>query len=134
MVLMGRRASWACLVVVASVALGAAGCAGGRRVVGASTRSTVAAASVSPAALRSCPGSVRRLGVIAFTARGRLELVDLVRCHATVLASVAATDVRFSPDGRWLAYSRLVNDAPAGPDGGLGARRSGPVAAGGRDR
>jgi Tol biopolymer transport system component len=54
--------------------------------------------------------------MVAFGARGRLEVLNLASCRARVLTDVSATDVRFSPDGRWLAYSRLVQDgtAPAG--------------------
>jgi Tol biopolymer transport system component len=54
--------------------------------------------------------------MIAFAARGQLKLLDLATCRTRVLTEVSATDVRFSPDGRWLAYSRLVDDgtAPAG--------------------
>jgi Tol biopolymer transport system component len=54
--------------------------------------------------------------MIAFAARGHLELLNLATCRVRVLADVSATDVRFSPDGRWLAYSPLVDDGttPAG--------------------
>jgi hypothetical protein len=62
---------------------------------------------------RSCPRSVRRPGMVAFAARGHLELLNVATCRARVLAYVSATDVRFSPDGRWLAYSRLVDDGTA---------------------
>jgi WD40-like Beta Propeller Repeat len=50
--------------------------------------------------------------MIAFAARGHLELLNLATCRARVLADVSATDVRFSPDGRWLAYSRLGGNGP----------------------
>lgn len=52
--------------------------------------------------------------MIAFATSGRVELADLVSCHATVLARDSATDVRFSPDGRWVAYSPLVNYTATG--------------------
>jgi dipeptidyl aminopeptidase/acylaminoacyl peptidase len=42
--------------------------------------------------------------MIAFVARGHLELLNLATCRARVLAYVSATDVRFSPDGRWLLF------------------------------
>jgi hypothetical protein len=58
---------------------------------------------------------VRGLGLIAFTARGRLDLVDLASCREIELATGVADGVRFSPDGRWLAYSRLVRGKPVGP-------------------
>jgi len=51
--------------------------------------------------------------MVAFAARGHVELLNLATCRASVLADVSATDVRFSPDGRWLAYSRVVDDATA---------------------
>jgi hypothetical protein len=53
--------------------------------------------------------------MIALAARGRLELIDLATCSAGVLARANASEVRFSPDGRWLAYSRLVGGGPVGP-------------------
>ena len=57
---------------------------------------------------RPCPREVRKEGMIAIAARGHLKLLDLAACRARVLADITATDVRFSPDGRWLAYSRQV--------------------------
>jgi Tol biopolymer transport system component len=51
--------------------------------------------------------------MVAFAARGHLELLNLATCRARVLAHITATGVRFSPDGRWLAYSRLVDDGTA---------------------
>jgi hypothetical protein len=66
-------------------------------------------------ALRSCPTPVRRLGLIAFVARGRLELVDLARCRVSVLRAIGATEPRFSPDGRWLVYGQLGPGGPAIP-------------------
>jgi hypothetical protein len=55
-----------------------------------------------------CPAAVRREGMIAFAARGQLKLLDLATCRARVLANATATDLRFSADGRWLAYSHPV--------------------------
>ena len=72
-------------------------------------------AKASPAALSSCPTAVRRLGLIVLTTRGRLELVDLATCHVTVLRGDDAGQPRFSPDGRWLAYTQHVNENTAGP-------------------
>jgi WD40-like Beta Propeller Repeat len=68
----------------------------------------------------ACPNAVRHLGSIALAARGQLELIDLARCRVTVLRRVSAVDVRFSPDGRWLAYGRparfvAVQSYPASP-------------------
>lgn len=54
----------------------------------------------------TCPRSVRGQGMIALAARGQVKLVDLATCRSRVLADVNAIDVRFSHDGRWLAYSR----------------------------
>jgi predicted small lipoprotein YifL len=55
---------------------------------------------------QSCPRVVRGQGMIAFAARGQVKLVDLATCRTRVLAHINATDVRFSVDGRWVAYSR----------------------------
>lgn len=63
-------------------------------------------------AFGSCPSSVRGLGLIAFAAQGRLEVVDLADCTITTLAKGAAGDVRFSADQRWLAFSRTVAYRP----------------------
>jgi dipeptidyl aminopeptidase/acylaminoacyl peptidase len=60
-------------------------------------------------ALASCPTVVRRLGLIALTARGRLELIDLAACRVTVVRGHGVSQPRFSSDGRWLAYTLLVN-------------------------
>lgn len=66
-----------------------------------------------------CAGSVRSLGIVAVAARGRVEVVDLATCRITVLAGVTAGEVSFSPDGRWLAYSRQqrvhAGDTSSGP-------------------
>src|SRR5579875_444115 len=54
---------------------------------------------------RSCPRSVRGDGMIALAARRGVELVDLATCQSRVLADANATEVRFSADGRWVAFS-----------------------------
>ena len=79
------------------------------------TPARVAAAKPGWSALSSCPRAVRRLGLIAFVARGRLDLVDLGRCRASVRSAPGATEVRFSPDGRWLAYGGTPSGTPSGP-------------------
>jgi Tol biopolymer transport system component len=58
---------------------------------------------------------VRRLGLIAFTAGGRLELVDLAACRVTGVRRSDATQPRFSADRRWLGYTLLVNANPSRP-------------------
>lgn len=95
---MGRRVSLMCLLVVAAVVSGAA-----------------AFAAARPAAPRACSPAVRRLGQVAFAARRQLELLDLASCHTVALADGSVTDLRFSPDGRWLAYARTANDTESGP-------------------
>ncbi len=67
----------------------------------------------SPAASASCPSAVRGLGRIAFTASRGLELVDLATCRVRLVHGAGATDPRFSPDGRWLAYVQPVDGHPA---------------------
>ncbi|HTX08974.1 MAG TPA: hypothetical protein VME22_10210 [Solirubrobacteraceae bacterium] len=62
----------------------------------------------SAAGLSSCPHAVRGLGLIAFVAAGHLDLVDLARCRLSVRRAPGASQVRFSPDGRWLAYGGLA--------------------------
>jgi hypothetical protein len=73
----------------------------------------VATPTSSPLSL--CPRAVRRDGLVAFVARGRLELVDLGRCRVSVRRAPGATEVRFSPDGRWLAYGGRTGANTSGP-------------------
>jgi hypothetical protein len=79
----------------------------------ASTTARVSVRTRSP--LASCPRGVRRLGLIAFVASGRLDLVDLARCRVSVRRAPGATEVRFSPDGRWVAYGGRADATPSGP-------------------
>jgi Tol biopolymer transport system component len=58
---------------------------------------------------------VRGLGRIAFVARGGLDLVDLGSCKVRRLAGGSAWSPQFSPDGRWLAYSRRSPDHSGSP-------------------
>lgn len=111
---MSQRPSRASLLVLACLALALGGCAGAR-LAGSSRPEVGATATRSSLATASCPNAVQRHGLIAFTTRGRLELVDLATCSATVLRSSGAAEPRFSPDGRWLAYSQLVNGNPTRP-------------------
>lgn len=102
---MRLRTSRSSLAVAALATLGLAACT-------SAGRTRVPSGMVggrSSVALRSCPHDVRRLGTVALAATGRLEFVDLATCRARVLANVNAGKVRFSPDGRWVAYSRLVD-------------------------
>jgi Tol biopolymer transport system component len=55
---------------------------------------------------QSCPRVLRGHGMVAVGARWQVKLVDLATCRAPVLTRIDAIDVRFSADGRWLAYSR----------------------------
>jgi WD40-like Beta Propeller Repeat len=114
-VLRTRIRRWSTVVALCAVALGLAAWRSA-----ASTPAHVATRSES-SALASCPRSVRRLGVVAFVARGRLELIDLPRCRVIARRAPGAGEVRFSPDGRWVAYGALA-------DGGLAVGNpSGPV-------
>jgi hypothetical protein len=105
--------SAATVIVVAAIC--AAGAVAGSGIDRRAGGDRVAVATASSSSVVSCPVAVRGLGLIAFTARGRLELVDLASCRETELATGVAEGVRFSPDGRWLAYSRLVRGKPVGP-------------------
>ena len=62
------------------------------------------------AALPSCPTSriprSERLGRIAYVRAHSLHVVDLATCRDRVLARQAGVPVRFSPDGRWIAFGR----------------------------
>jgi hypothetical protein len=81
----------------------------------APARTRLAASSSSAPA--SCPTAVRGLGRIAFVADGRLEIVGLRRCRVNVTRASGASEVRFSPDGRWLAYGGggLPGQNPSSP-------------------
>src|ERR1700744_6423665 len=63
----------------------------------------------------SCPRAGGRLGLIAFAARGRGEVIDLARCRGTAIRAPGASVVRFSPDGQRLAYGRLVYGTATAP-------------------
>jgi len=63
----------------------------------------------------TCAPAVRRLGTIALTVRGGLVLIDLAACRVRPLAGRGAGAPRFSPDGRWLAYTQLVPGNPTLP-------------------
>jgi Tol biopolymer transport system component len=122
-----RSAATVIVVALVCAAVALAGCGVDRR---AGAR-RVPVATGSDGSLVSCPVAIRGLGLIAFTAKGRLELVDLASCREIELATGVAEGVRFSPDGRWLAYSRLVGGEPAGPvvitaRGGAGSSPLGP--------
>lgn len=45
-----------------------------------------------------------RLGRVAFLRGGALHVVDLATCEDRIVAPAASAPVRFSPDGRWLAF------------------------------
>jgi Tol biopolymer transport system component len=68
----------------------------------------------SPGA-RPCRSALHGLGEIAVVARGRLELADPARCRVSVSRAPGAGEVRFSPDGRWLAYAPLQYGVTASP-------------------
>jgi hypothetical protein len=75
-----------------------------------STESPSASASHSPTK-PACPTqSLRRasgLGMVASIVAGQLTLLDLSSCKQSVLVASGATPpVRFSPDGRWLAFGK----------------------------
>ena len=83
--------------------------------------------TATPAPPSACPSAVRGLGQIAFVTRGGLQLVDLRSCQTRRLAARAAWSPQFSPDGRWLAYSRSAPDHSGSPvlvPAGGGAARS----------
>jgi dipeptidyl aminopeptidase/acylaminoacyl peptidase len=96
------------LVMVCAAAVVTSGIGGG-----GSARASAASAGAAGQPLLSCPAAVRRLGTIAFTARGRLNLVNLRACRVRDVATGVAAGVRFSPDGRWVAYSRSGAGSPA---------------------
>jgi hypothetical protein len=102
------------LTVLVLAALGLAGCAGAGP-AGSPRPAVSAAASGSPFALASGPTVARRLGLIAFTTGGRLELIDLAACRVTVVRRSDAVQPRFSADGRWPACTLLADGNPSRP-------------------
>lgn len=110
---MHRRVSWPDVMVIALVVLGLGGCGAADRVAAQSRSLTTAAARASGG--RGCPRAVRPLGMIALAGSRGVVLVDLANCRERTLAHGAATDVRFSPDGRWVAYSWPVTSGLRGP-------------------
>jgi hypothetical protein len=80
----------------------------------------------------ACPAAVRGLGWVAFAGRGQLDILNLATCRLTARRAGNVSKVRFSPDGRWLAFSRLAGYRPSAPvvvPIGGGAARS-PLGAG----
>jgi hypothetical protein len=71
-----------------------------------------ASARPAPAA---CPSAVRGLGRIAYVTRGSLESLDLRTCRARQVSSGGAWSPQFSPNGRWLAFSRRAPDHSGSP-------------------
>jgi Tol biopolymer transport system component len=113
-----RMPRLAVAVIVAALvcpAVALAGCGVDRRAMQPRSLAVGPVATGSERSLAWCPRAVRGLGLIAFAARGKLELVDLADCRVTVLADVTAAEVRFSPDGRRLAYSHSAVPNPLGP-------------------
>jgi hypothetical protein len=106
---MTRLSRWGVLALVALAAVGAIG-SGSRRAP------RPVHARVASSGLRSCPASVRSLGWLAVVTAGRVELIDLGACRVRAVRAPGAGEVRFSPDGRWLAYSPLVDGSPTGLD------------------
>lgn len=103
---------WRC----SAVAVVAAGL--GLAVLGTGHVPASSAASASPKVATSavCPRAVRGLGRIALAARGRVEIIDLARCRVLVWQAPGASQVRSSPNGRWLAYGNVVPGGnPFGP-------------------
>jgi hypothetical protein len=76
--------------------------------VGTSGRGTTGSSphpSPAPGCLSGKLPNPARLGTVAWVADGRLTVLDLGTCRRAVLvASGAGPPVRFSPDGRWLAF------------------------------
>lgn len=90
---------WLPVAVLAIVVLG---------IQGRTSRAAPSRVRAAPSRLMSCPASVHSLGKIALVASGRLEVIDLARCRVSVVRAAGVGEVRFSPDGRWLAYSPFV--------------------------
>jgi Tol biopolymer transport system component len=86
-----------------------------------SPRTTRASASGEPSPSPNCASAVlpdaARLGSVAWVSDGALTVIDLGTCRqAALVASGAKPPVRFSADGKWLAFGdgRLV-PAAGGP-------------------
>jgi WD40 repeat protein len=55
-----------------------------------------------------------RLGRVAYVRSGSLRLLDLATCRDVLLARNARPPVRFSPDGRWIAFGAGATVATTG--------------------
>ena len=73
------------------------------------------AASPVSARLDPCPSAVRGLGTVAFAPGGQLEVVDLRSCTVRDLHQGGVFALRISPDGRWIAFTRLGATGLQGP-------------------
>ena len=113
MIRRARLVSVVALLCVAAAAIGATG----RARTTPPTRPARAPGAPSPTSASSpaCPSAVGGLGRIAFVTRAGLELADLRSCGVRRVAAGPAWSPQFSPDGRWLAYSRRTPDHGGSP-------------------
>jgi WD40-like Beta Propeller Repeat len=118
-----RRRLLVATVVVAVLGVGAASYFIGvssllRPARPSSPRTSRPSVSAQPSPLPDCASAVlpdaARLGSVAWIMDGALTVIDLGTCRqAALVASGAAPPVRFSPDGKWLAFGegRVVSAA-----------------------
>ncbi|HVU78678.1 MAG TPA: hypothetical protein VHC67_13945 [Gaiellaceae bacterium] len=94
-----RRRRVASVALVAAAVTGAAGAAG----LATHRGPFFSGGGDSGGVATRCPGA--SLGKVAFVRAGRLELLDLERCRTTTIVSAhAGGPLRFSPDGRFVAF------------------------------
>jgi hypothetical protein len=77
------------------------------------SRSIVSVPPTKPACPTARLADAARLGEVAWIQAGSLEVIDLGTCRQTLVGTGAAPPVRFSHDGRWLAFGdgRVVPSA-----------------------
>ncbi len=107
-----RRTAWV-LGVLLVVALVGAGVVAGVRFApswfgsGSSERASSSPTSPAPSCATARAGGDTRLGLVVWVREGALRLVDLDTCkERTLVQAGAAPPVRFSHDGRWVAFGQ----------------------------
>lgn len=113
-VLVGLVAGLAIAVTGAFYAAAGHGAATAHR-AGARRAGARRAGAVPAGTPSSCPRAAHGLGRIAYVTRGSLRLTDLRTCRTRVVSTGGAWSPQFSPDGRWLAFSRRAPDHSGSP-------------------
>jgi len=74
-----------------------------------------AVASTPSARVDACPSAVRGLGTVVFAPGGQLQVLRLSSCSVRDLHQGGVFELSVSPDGLWIAFTRLGATSLSGP-------------------